>query len=82
MFKIDNTKLGRGLEEALRYHINLIEDLTNQDVNPARVSVFQELRKQYSALSDIARDLGVATRDYDLTCSRLVERFQAGENVK
>lgn len=81
MFEIDKTKLRESLETILRNQINVIEDAVgwigecdDRDVVANATDTVKHQYTVYKVISKLTRDNEIDTRDYDLTCSRLMEK--------
>jgi len=71
--KVDEIAMKIGLEEALKYIINIPPVEFNLSQERAR-----EIKEIYSAVSRMARQSGIDTRDYDLTFDRQLKEHTFG----
>ncbi|MBU3913514.1 MAG: hypothetical protein KKB21_03280 [Nanoarchaeota archaeon] len=88
MFKINTETMRKGLEEALKNQINVIEELINEVIEcPARGYVGDSLnalmtqKRAYEVLTNLSRGSGIDTASYDLTCSRLIEKVELNQGA-
>jgi len=72
--KVDETAMKMGLEEALKYIINIPPVEFNLSQERAR-----ELTEMYSAVSRLAKKAGINTQDYDLTFERQLREHTRGK---
>lgn len=78
MFETKDTQLKESLGVVLQYQINVVEALVSDIVANGIVGNRDNLaiaRRVYGSISFCARSAGVDTANYDLTCSRLLEKI-------